>query len=120
MDARAFSRAEFDFSETDVYTCSVNSTGRHISNPALHMKTPNDEMTALVVTAATLRAGGIRWKDIAKGLKRSPGTVRRWPEYFRDAWNRAFAAEEERLIAEAAAEARLVLRAMLGARISPH
>src|SRR5438874_4069334 len=90
------------------------------SNPVPPMDAHDDSPNNLVVVAATLRAGGLRWDAIAKAVNRSAGTVRRWPYYYRETWDRAFAAEEDRLIAGAAAEARLTLRAMLTAPRSPH
>jgi hypothetical protein len=70
-------------------------------------------MRHLVARAAELRAGGASWEAIAAAVKRRPDTCRRWPGEYPDDWRRVFGAEERRLLADAGAEAVLVLRRLL-------
>lgn len=77
---------------------------------------PPEKLRPVVAKAAGLRAGGASWEVIAAQLKRRPDTVRRWPDDYPDFWRRAFAAAEHRQVADAGAEAVLVLRQLLRAK----
>lgn len=75
--------------------------------------TPPEKLRPLVARAAELRAAGASWEAVADQLKRRPETVRRWPDAYSAFWKRAFAAAEKRQLADAGAEAVLVLRQLL-------
>jgi hypothetical protein len=75
-----------------------------------------DNLDALIVIAATLRAEGRTWQAIGEEVNRSADTVRRWPDHYPDAWDRIYRVAESRMIAEAATEARTTLRVMLRAK----
>ena len=68
---------------------------------------------ALIAEAAALRAAGQSWETIGAAVDRHADTVRRWPDRYRDEWCRTYRAVEAQLTADAATEARAILRAML-------
>jgi hypothetical protein len=70
-------------------------------------KPPPDE---LVAKAAELRAGGSSWEAVAAAVGRAADAVRRWPTLYPGPWQKAFRAAERQFVAEATAEAVLVLR----------
>src|SRR5216684_7624036 len=78
---------------------------------------PYDEnLNALIAQAAAMRAVGKTWQTIATELDRSSETVRRWPERHPKEWIEHYRTVESYIIAEAAGEARLILRNMLRAK----
>jgi hypothetical protein len=62
---------------------------------------------------AQQRALGLRWEAVATKVGRRAETIRRWPTRYPETWRRVYRAAECRLIAEAGAEARSVLRSLL-------
>ncbi len=71
---------------------------------------PSDRRLAL---AAELRMGGSTWEAVARRLRRSPETVRKWPLEYADRWRTAVFHAERRLAADAEGEAVLILRQLL-------
>jgi hypothetical protein len=70
-------------------------------------KPPPDD---LIAKAAELRASGSSWDAVAAGVSRASDTVRRWPALYPGPWQKAFRAAERQFVAEATAEAVLILR----------
>src|SRR5262249_37849358 len=75
---------------------------------------PSEKLRPLVARAG-LRASGASWEVVAAQLKRRADTIRRWSDDYPDFWRRAFAAAESRHLADAGAEAVLILRQLLRA-----
>ena len=65
-----------------------------------------DPPIELITVAATLRAAGERWDDIARKVNRSAGRVRDWPRVYPAEWARHYRAAETRVFAEITIEAR--------------
>jgi hypothetical protein len=80
------------------------------------MPDPKPPSESVLARAAELRAAGNGWEAVAEVLRRSPGTVRRWPELYTDRWQAAVRLAERRLLADAGAESILVLRQLLRSR----
>jgi hypothetical protein len=74
------------------------------------LQTPSD---ALIADAAALRAAGQSWEAIGEVVDRHADTVRRWPDRYPDRWIPTYRAVESQLTADAANEARAILRMML-------
>ena len=75
---------------------------------------PSDtKFVRAVETAAELRALGHSWEHIARQVRRSPDTVRRWPRLYPDLWARATADTRRDRSAAATGEAVAVLRDLL-------
>jgi hypothetical protein len=68
---------------------------------------------SVLLRAAELRAAGCSWELVARTLHRRLAKVRRWPEVFAERWQAALQRAERRNLAEASAEAVLVLRQLL-------
>jgi transposase len=77
------------------------------------MNLPPQHLDSRIALAATLRAGGANWADVAAKVGRSESRVRRWPEQYADAWARHFRMAESHFLAEVAVEARQVMRLLL-------
>jgi hypothetical protein len=77
------------------------------------MNLPHQQIESLIALAATLRAGGAGWADVAAKVGRSEGRMRRWPQKYPDAWARHFRMAESHFLAEVAVEARQVMRLLL-------
>ena len=77
------------------------------------MNLPHQQIESLIALAATLRAGGAGWADVAAKVGRSESRVRRWPQKYPEAWARHFRMEESHFLAEVAVEARQVMRLLL-------
>ncbi|HLW64016.1 MAG TPA: hypothetical protein VKS79_01775 [Gemmataceae bacterium] len=77
------------------------------------MKLPRSHLDSRIALAATLRAGGASWADVAAKVGRSESRVHRWPQQYPDAWARHFRMAESHYLAEVAVEARQVLRLLL-------
>ena len=73
-------------------------------------KRPSENLVGL---AATMRATGESWKEIADKVGRSEGRVRAWPHAYPDEWDRHFSFAERQLFADAATECRTILRQLL-------
>ena len=77
------------------------------------MRSPPKHLRALVAVAAEHRAAGASWSTVGQHVKRSADACRRWPKEYPEVWAEAIAAAEDRVIAEAGAEALLTLRNLL-------
>jgi hypothetical protein len=77
------------------------------------MNLPHQQRESLIALAATLRASGAGWADVAAKVERSERSVRRWPQKYPDAWARHFRMAESHFLAEVAVEARQVMRLLL-------
>jgi hypothetical protein len=77
------------------------------------MKQPPTEILSLMAVAAELRAAGSPWEAVAQKVLRSPRTCRSWSERYPHDWQRLYCAAEDKLLAEAAAEAMHFLRRLL-------
>jgi hypothetical protein len=77
------------------------------------MNLPHQQIESLIALAATLRAGGASWTDVAAKVGRSESRVRRWPQKYPDAWARHFRMAESHFLAEVAVEARQIMRLLL-------
>ena len=77
------------------------------------MNLPHQQIDSRIALAATLRAGGASWAEVAAKVGRSEDRVRRWPQKYPDAWARHFRMAESHFLAEVAVEARQVLRMLL-------
>ena len=77
------------------------------------MHTPVTKIVRAVQTAAELRALGHSWEHVARQVRRSPDTVRRWPRLYPDLWARVAADTRRDRTAEATGEAVAVLRDLL-------
>jgi hypothetical protein len=77
------------------------------------MNIPHQQRETLIALAATLRASGASWVDVAAKIGRSEDRVRRWPQKYPDAWARHFRMAESHFLAEVAVEARQVMRLLL-------
>ena len=79
------------------------------------MTTANAGLRLLSVMkiAAEMRAAGAPWELVASKVGRSARAVRRWPERYRDDWDRIFRKAEDKLLAQVAGEAYSVLRKLL-------
>jgi len=75
-------------------------------------KPPTDRALTL---AAQLRAEGSDWPAVAKQLRRSSHTVRKWPQVFPERWKAAQFEAEQRVAADAEGESVLILRQLLAA-----
>lgn len=74
------------------------------------MRTNKPPPEELIAKAAELRASGSSWDVVAAGVGRAADTVRRWPALYPGPWQKAFRAAERQFVAEATAEAVLILR----------
>ena len=77
------------------------------------MNHPKSQLDSRIALAATLRASGASWADVAAKVGRSEARVRRWPQQYPDAWARHFRMAESHFLSEVAVEARQVLRLLL-------
>ena len=68
---------------------------------------------SLIATAAALRATGESWENVGAAVDRHADTVRRWPDRYPAEWARTYRRVEMQQVADAAHEARIILRAML-------
>src|SRR5205807_526728 len=66
--------------------------------------------------AAQLRAEGSTWPAVGKQLRRSPHTVRKWPQVYPERWKAAQFEAERRVAADAEGESVLILRQLLRAQ----
>jgi hypothetical protein len=73
-------------------------------------KPPSD---AVLTRAAELRAEGSTWEAVARKLRRSPETVRKWPAAYPDRWRAVLHHAERRLLTDTGAESVLILRTLL-------
>jgi hypothetical protein len=73
---------------------------------------PKPLMTQLAKVIES-RVLGLKWEAVAAKVGRRAETIRRWPTRFPQAWRRLYRAAECRILAEAGAEARSVLRHLL-------
>jgi hypothetical protein len=69
--------------------------------------------TATLRTAAELRAAGNVWEKVADDTGYPIAVVKTWPHRYRARWQRELAAAERRALADATAEAILMLRKQL-------
>lgn len=67
----------------------------------------------LVRAAAESRAAGNAWEKVAADVGRTTAVVRTWPRRYAGVWREAFADAERRALAEATAEAVVLLRKQL-------
>ena len=75
-------------------------------------KPPSDRALTF---AAQLRTEGLTWPAVAKQLRRSVHTVRKWPMVFAERWKAAQGEAERRVAADAEGESVLILRQLLRA-----
>jgi hypothetical protein len=68
---------------------------------------------ALVAHAATLRAAGKDWDDIAKQIGRSAGRIRHWPREYAAVWKRSFREANLDIVSLAATEAVVTFRRLM-------
>ena len=80
------------------------------------MHPPDTKIVRAVESAAELRALGHSWEHVARQVRRSPDTVRRWPRLYPDLWARVTADTRRDHSTEAAGEAVTVLRDLLRAK----
>jgi hypothetical protein len=73
------------------------------------MRKASRGLRRLLAVAAAERATGASWEAIARAVGRRPQTCRRWPQTYAAEWERLFQAAADWLLAEAVAEARIVL-----------
>ena len=66
-----------------------------------------------MATAATMKAEGARWEDVAKALGLSPDTVAHWPVNYRAEWNAHLVAALDRTLATVQVEAMVAARRAL-------
>src|SRR5438094_2413957 len=67
----------------------------------------------MIAVAATMRAAGQPWEEIAAKVGRSAGRIRDWPRTYPADWARHFRAAETHLLADVAIEARQRLRLLM-------
>ena len=77
------------------------------------MSPPVTKIVRAVEAAAELRALGHSWEYVARKVRRSPDTVRRWPRLYPDLWARVATDTRRDRTTEAAGEAVAVLRDLL-------
>jgi hypothetical protein len=70
----------------------------------------NEQMEALLMQAALMRAAGFGWKTIALTLQRSESTVRHWPVEYREQWSIMSSQAMTDVVGEAFGEAVRTLR----------
>jgi hypothetical protein len=73
-------------------------------------KPPPETVFARVVEA---RAAGSGWVAVAKLVKRSPHTIRKWPRIYAERWALALRASARLIVDDAANESVLILRKLL-------
>ncbi len=73
----------------------------------------------LVTLAAEKRVAGEKWQAVADAVRRSLGTVQKWPKQYPDLWKQHYAKAEAALLKDASSEAMLTLRQLLRAESEP-
>ena len=77
----------------------------------MHTRKPPSD--SVLFRAVESRAAGNSWEAVAKLVRRSPHTVRKWPQMYSQRWIAALRKAERTVIDSAAAESVLVLRELL-------
>lgn len=72
-----------------------------------------EQIRTLLKRAATFRAAGMTWADVAARVGRAESTCRQWPCVHRAAWAEAFGAAYQQVVEEAEAEAWATQRQLL-------
>jgi UDP-N-acetyl-D-mannosaminuronic acid transferase (WecB/TagA/CpsF family) len=77
------------------------------------MSQPSSELREMISTAAEMRAAGKSWETVAAQVKRTPRTVRSWPQLYPRLWKSALREAQDQLLIGAAAESVIALRNQL-------